>query len=129
MALRLLWLVPAVIFGIVLFWLGPVKLVSRLMDRLGICLPCPAAIAPLLDHPLRGRYTESILDHVGIREGERVLELQIRSLPQHLWASESEAFGEQAKEGGGKSGFPATRGADPDDVLRVRHVVKSIVDR
>jgi ppGpp synthetase/RelA/SpoT-type nucleotidyltranferase len=41
--------------------------------------------------------------HVHVSAGERVLELQIRSLPQHLWASESEAFGERVKEGGGKS--------------------------
>ena len=75
MILRLLWLVPAVIFGIVLFWLGPVKLVSRLLDRIRLSIPCPSAIAPLLDHPLRRRYMYSVLDRIGIQPGERVLEL------------------------------------------------------
>jgi len=75
MILRLLWLALAVIFGTVLFWLGPVKLVSRLFDWIGLSLPCPAAIAPLLDHPLRRRYMHGVLDRIGIQPGERVLEL------------------------------------------------------
>src|SRR5262249_47175883 len=37
--------------------------------------------------------------HVLTRHEEKLLEIQIRTLPQHLWAIESEAFGEQVKEG------------------------------
>lgn len=39
--------------------------------------------------------------HVIVREGKQLLEIQLRTMPQHLWAVESEAFGEQVKEGGG----------------------------
>jgi hypothetical protein len=39
--------------------------------------------------------------HIIVREGKQLLEIQLRTMPQHLWAVESEAFGEQVKEGGG----------------------------
>ena len=39
--------------------------------------------------------------HVIVRDGKQLLEIQLRTMPQHLWAVESEAFGEQVKEGGG----------------------------
>ena len=75
MALRLLWIIPAAVAGLVLFWLLPLKLLSRLTDCLGMSAPCPAALAWLVDNPVRHRYMGAILDRVGIREGERVLEL------------------------------------------------------
>ena len=37
--------------------------------------------------------------HVVGRVSEQHIEVQIRTLPQHLWAVESESFGEQVKEG------------------------------
>ena len=74
-ALDLLWIIPALVVGLVLLWLGPAKLISRLLDRLGIAVPCPAAIAPLLDHPVRRRYMRTVLDRIGIEPGEHVLEL------------------------------------------------------
>lgn len=37
--------------------------------------------------------------HIVVREGTRYVEIQLRTLPQHLWAVESEIFGEQVKEG------------------------------
>lgn len=37
--------------------------------------------------------------HIIVRDGKRLLEIQLRTLPQHLWAVESEAFGEKVKEG------------------------------
>ncbi len=37
--------------------------------------------------------------HVIVRTDQQLLEIQLRTLPQHLWAVESEAFGEQVKEG------------------------------
>jgi ubiquinone/menaquinone biosynthesis C-methylase UbiE len=73
--LQLLWVVPAVIVGIVLFWLLPLKLLSRLMDRLGVSAPCPATLAALVDNPVRRCYMGPVLDRVGIRPGDCVLEL------------------------------------------------------
>jgi SAM-dependent methyltransferase len=74
-ALRWLWIILAILSGIVLFWVGPAKLVSRLMDRLGMSMPCHAAFAWLVDNPVRRRYMAGILDRVGIKAGECVLEL------------------------------------------------------
>jgi ubiquinone/menaquinone biosynthesis C-methylase UbiE len=74
-ALHLLWAVPAAVAGIVLFWLLPLKLISRLADRLGLSAPCPASLARLVDNPVRRRYMAKVVDRVGIRRGERVLEL------------------------------------------------------
>lgn len=37
--------------------------------------------------------------HIVVRDGARYLEIQLRTLPQHVWAVESEIFGEQVKEG------------------------------
>jgi hypothetical protein len=37
--------------------------------------------------------------HVIVRDGTRLVEIQLRTLPQHVWAVESEIFGEQVKEG------------------------------
>jgi ubiquinone/menaquinone biosynthesis C-methylase UbiE len=61
--------------ALVLLWLLPLKLVSRLAARLGHAMPCPAALAGLLDHPLRRAEVDRVLDRVGIRAGEVVLEL------------------------------------------------------
>jgi ppGpp synthetase/RelA/SpoT-type nucleotidyltranferase len=44
--------------------------------------------------------------HIVLRDGPRLIEVQVRSLPQQLWANESESFGEAVKEGRG-----------PDNVL------------
>jgi ppGpp synthetase/RelA/SpoT-type nucleotidyltranferase len=37
--------------------------------------------------------------HLNIRQESQLLEIQLRTLAQHLWAIESESFGEQTKEG------------------------------
>lgn len=37
--------------------------------------------------------------HILVRKGKRLLEIQLRTLAQHLWAVESESFGEKVKEG------------------------------
>ena len=63
------------VVALVLVWLLPLKLVSRLAARLGHAMPCPAALAGMLDHPLRRAMVEGTLDRVGIRAGEVVLEL------------------------------------------------------
>jgi SAM-dependent methyltransferase len=61
--------------GLVFFWLFPLKLISRLAARLGHSSPCPAALSWLVDNPIRQRYMRPVLDRIGIRPGERVLEL------------------------------------------------------
>jgi ubiquinone/menaquinone biosynthesis C-methylase UbiE len=65
----------AIFFGALIFWLFPLKLISRLAARLGHASPCPVALAWLVDNPLRRRYLRPVLDRVGIRPGECVLEL------------------------------------------------------
>jgi ubiquinone/menaquinone biosynthesis C-methylase UbiE len=57
--------------GIAFFWL----VIFRLISKLGNRGPCPYALAWLVDNPLRRRYTESVLDRIGVQSGERVLEL------------------------------------------------------
>lgn len=57
--------------GIAFFWLVIVRLVVKLTDG----GPCPYALAWQVDNPLRRRYMGHVLDQVGIRPGERVLEL------------------------------------------------------
>lgn len=37
--------------------------------------------------------------HFIVRDGKKFVEIQLRTLPQHLWAVESESFGEKVKEG------------------------------
>jgi hypothetical protein len=37
--------------------------------------------------------------HIVVRDEARFVEIQLRTLPQHVWAVESETFGEQVKEG------------------------------
>jgi SAM-dependent methyltransferase len=67
--------VALAVVGTVFFWLFPLKFLSRLAARLGKSAPCPAALAPLVDNPLRQSYIGSTLERIGIRPGESVLEL------------------------------------------------------
>ncbi len=73
--IKVLWIALGITGGLVLFWLLPLKLLSRLAARLGKSAPCPYALAWLVDNPFRRRYMRSILDRVDIHPGERVLEL------------------------------------------------------
>ena len=68
-------IVLAAIGGLLFFWLFPLKLISRLAHRLGHSLPCPASLNWLVDNPIRRHWMRPVLDRVGIRPGERVLEL------------------------------------------------------
>jgi ubiquinone/menaquinone biosynthesis C-methylase UbiE len=72
---KALWILVAIAGGLVFFWLFPLKLVSRLAACFGHSSPCPAALSWLVDNPLRRRYMRPVLDRIGIRPGERVLEL------------------------------------------------------
>ena len=65
----------AAVGGVVLFWLFPLKLVSRLAACFGHSSPCPVALSWLVDNPLRRRYMRPVLERTGIRPGERVLEV------------------------------------------------------
>jgi len=71
----LLWVLLGITGGLLFFWLFPLKLVSRLAARIGKSAPCPASLAWLVDNPIRRRYMGSVLNRVGIRPYEHVLEL------------------------------------------------------
>ena len=55
----------------------------------------------LKDYRLRGEGYRAV--HLYVRWGDDHIETQVRTLPQQLWANESEALGERAKEGSGTS--------------------------
>jgi ubiquinone/menaquinone biosynthesis C-methylase UbiE len=57
------------------FWLVVMKIISRVTAAFGVSGPCPAALSWLVDNPVRHRAVPRLLDRVGIRPGERVLEL------------------------------------------------------
>jgi SAM-dependent methyltransferase len=57
--------------SLLVFWM----VVLRLISKLGIRGPCPASFAWLVDNPVRHLYTRQVLDRIGVRPGERVLEL------------------------------------------------------
>jgi ubiquinone/menaquinone biosynthesis C-methylase UbiE len=73
--MKIMWILLGIIGGLLLFWLGPLKLLSWLAGRLGHSAPCPAALSCIVNNPIRRRYMRPVLDRVGIRPGERVLEL------------------------------------------------------
>jgi SAM-dependent methyltransferase len=68
---RMAWLTLLLLGGLAVFWLVVLRIVAKLHGG----EPCPFALAWLVDNPLRRRYMGSVLDRVGIRPGERVLEL------------------------------------------------------
>jgi hypothetical protein len=68
---RIGWIALILVGGMAFLWL----IVFRLISRLGNRGPCPYAMAWMVGNPLRRRYMGQVLDHVGIRPGERVLEL------------------------------------------------------
>jgi SAM-dependent methyltransferase len=72
---KLLLVLLGLVAGLVFFWLFPLKLIARLAARFGHASPCPASLAWLVNNPIRRRYMRPVLDRVGIRPGERVLEL------------------------------------------------------
>jgi SAM-dependent methyltransferase len=61
--------------ALVFIWLVPMKIFARISARLGHASPCPAALAGLVDNPIRQRYMRPMPDRVGIQPGECVLEL------------------------------------------------------
>lgn len=65
----------AAVAGLLFFLLVGLKVLTRLAARWGHSAPCPASLGWLVDNPIRRWYMAPILDRVGIRPGERVLEL------------------------------------------------------
>ncbi len=61
--------------ALVLLLLVVLKVAVRIAKRLGWSGACPVGLNWILDNPVRRRYAASVLDRVGILEGERVLEL------------------------------------------------------
>jgi arsenite methyltransferase len=74
-ARKLVFILLGIVGGLVFFWLFPLKLVARLAARFGKSSPCPASLSWLVDNRIRRRYMRPVLDRVGIRPGERVLEV------------------------------------------------------
>lgn len=71
--LTALWITLGASAAIAFIWLVLFKLAARLLGGRGA--PCPAALGWLVDNPLRRRYMRPVLDRVGLRPGEAVLEL------------------------------------------------------
>lgn len=69
----ILWIVPALLGGLVAFWLFGVKLILKL--RKGRGEPCPSSWSWIVDNPLRRWDVPHALDRAGLRSGETVLEL------------------------------------------------------
>lgn len=75
---RRLWLWTLLgLTGVLLFWWTILlKIIVRIADRFGYAVPCPASLLGwMLDNPIRRRYTRPVLDRVGLRPGDIVLEL------------------------------------------------------
>jgi ubiquinone/menaquinone biosynthesis C-methylase UbiE len=58
-------------FGLLFFWL----VIVRLISKLGVRGPCPASFSWIVNNPIRRWYMRPVIDRVGIRAGEKVLEL------------------------------------------------------
>lgn len=63
------------IVGVLLFWFFGLKLLLKLTKRDGRAAPCPASLSWFVDLPIRRRYMRPVLDRVGLKAGETVLEL------------------------------------------------------
>ena len=68
-----LWIIAALVGGLLFFWLVVLKLASKLMGGHGG--PCPSSLSGLVDNPVRRWYTRPVLDRLGIQPGETVLEV------------------------------------------------------
>ncbi len=73
--LAIVWTVLGIVGGLLFVWLFLLKLVAKLAAWAGHSSPCPASLSWLVDNPIRRRYVLPVLDRVGIRAEDRVLEL------------------------------------------------------
>lgn len=111
---RALWIVAAATAGVVLFWLFPLKLISRLAARFGHSSPCPVALSRLVDNPVRRRYMRPVFDRIGIQPGERVLEV----------GPGPGAFTVEAAQRAGPEGLLVAVDIQPDMIARVNERVR-----
>ncbi len=70
---RVITTVGLIAFGLLFFWLFGLKLLVKLAK--GRSEPCPSSLGWLVDLPIRRRYMRPVLDRVGLRPGETLLEL------------------------------------------------------
>ena len=70
---KTLWILLAVVSGLLFFWFVLLRLAAKWMG--GRAAPCPSSLGWLVDNPIRRRYMRPILDRVGIRRGDTVLEV------------------------------------------------------
>lgn len=71
-----LWTLLGLTVGLLFWWTIVLKIIVRIADRLGYAVPCPASLLGwMLGNPIRRRYTRPVLDRVGLRPGDIVLEL------------------------------------------------------
>jgi ubiquinone/menaquinone biosynthesis C-methylase UbiE len=66
-----LWIALIGCAGLLFVWL----VMLRLISKLGVRGPCPASLSWIVNNPIRRWYMRPVLDRLGIRPGERVLEL------------------------------------------------------
>jgi len=71
----LLWVLLITVGGIVFVWVVILRLLSWMGAKLGYSPPCPASFSCLVDNPVRRWYLRHVVERVGVRSGERVLEL------------------------------------------------------
>jgi ubiquinone/menaquinone biosynthesis C-methylase UbiE len=71
----LLWILLITLGAIVFFWVVILRLLSWLGAKIGYSPPCPASVSCLVDNPVRRWYLRHVVERVGVRSGERVLEL------------------------------------------------------
>jgi ubiquinone/menaquinone biosynthesis C-methylase UbiE len=72
---HLLWILLIAVGAVVFFWVVILRLFSWLGAKLGYSPPCPASVSCLVDNPVRRWYLRHVVERVGVRSGERVLEL------------------------------------------------------
>ncbi len=61
--------------GVIFFWFFPLKLIVRLAARYGRASKYRSSLSWLVHNPIRRWYMRNILDGVGVKPGETVLEL------------------------------------------------------
>ncbi len=69
--MEVVYIILILLGGVAFFWLVIIRILAKVKGG----EPCPYAVAWLVNNPLRRCYMDRVIDRVGIRSGERVLEL------------------------------------------------------
>jgi len=72
---RIITGIAAITAALVFFWAVILKLLVRAGRLFNLTGPCPASLAWVVDNPVRRFYTRDLMDRIGIKPGEHVLEL------------------------------------------------------